>query len=139
MLRIIGAIVAGTVSAFAVIWLIEAVGHIAFPLPEDLDLRDPELVAQALPSIPLPAKLIVVFAWFAGALSGGFVAGRIAGGRWTPWLVAALVACGGIMTILMIPHPVWMQIAAIVAPLLGGLAASHLAGVSHEEAGDARP
>ena len=64
MLRVIGAIVAGTVTAFAVIWLIEALGHVAFPLPEDLDLRDPELAAQALPSIPLPAKLIVVFAWF---------------------------------------------------------------------------
>ena len=138
MLRIIGAIVAGTVSAFAVIWLIEALGHVAFPLPEDLDLRDPELAAQALPSIPLPAKLIVVFAWFAGALSGGFVAGRIAGGRWTPWLVAALVACGGIMTILMSPHPVWMQIAAVAAPLLGGLVASHLASTARRGAGYAR-
>ena len=138
MLRIIGAIVAGTVSAFAVIWLIEALGHVAFPLPEDLDLRDPELAAQALPSIPLPAKLIVVFAWFAGALSGGFVAGRIAGGWWTPWLVAALVACGGIMTILMIPHPVWMQIAAVAAPLLGGLVASHRAGAARRGGGDAR-
>ena len=127
MLRIVGSICAGAIVAFAVIWLIETVGHLIYPLPEDLDLRNPEAVARATQSIPLPAKIIVVFAWFAGALAGGYVAKRIRGRWWSPWLIAALVAFGAVIAIMMIPHPVWMQIAAVAAPLLGGLAASHLA------------
>jgi hypothetical protein len=126
MLRTVGGIVAGTIVAFLVIWLIETAGHLLFPLPEDLDLRDPEAVAGALPSIPLAAKFIVVLAWFAGALAGGCVAKRIGRRWWSPWLIAAIVAFSGIVVIMMIPHPVWMQISAVAAPLLGGLAASHL-------------
>ena len=126
MLRIVGSVVAGAVTAFATVWLIELIGHLIFPLPEDLDLRNPEVAAQSLPSIPLPAKLIVVFAWFAGALAGGYVAKRISGRWWPAWLIAVVVAVGGIMTIMMIPHPAWMQIAAVVAPLLGGLVGGHL-------------
>jgi hypothetical protein len=138
MLRIIGGIVAGLVTAVAVMMLIEMAGHAAFPLPEDLGLRNPEAVADPLPSMPVAAKLIVVFAWFAGALAGGYVAKRICG-RWSAaWAIAVLVAVAGIVNIMMIPHPVWMQIAAIVAPLVGGLVAGHLI-PSRKEPVDARP
>jgi hypothetical protein len=41
--------------------------------------------------------------------------------------VAALVAAASILNILMIPHPEWMQIGAVIAPVLGGLVATHLA------------
>src|SRR3546814_12913746 len=119
--------VAGGLTAFVLVWGIELIGHLIFPLPEDLDLRNPEVADQALGSIPLPAKLIVVFAWFTGALGGGYVASRIRGRWWSPWLIASLVALSAIGTIMMIPHPVWMQIAAVVAPLLGALAPPPLA------------
>lgn len=126
MLRIAASVVMGTLAAFAVIALIELAGHFAFPLPEDVNLRDPEALAQAMPSIPLPAKLIVVFAWFAGALAGGLVARRLDGRWWTPWPVAGLVVLAGLLNILMVPHPAWMLFAAVAAPLAGGLAAAHL-------------
>src|SRR3546814_3920260 len=61
VLRIVGSIVAGALTAFVLVWGIELIGHLIFPLPEDLDLRNPEVADQALGSIPLPAKLIVVF------------------------------------------------------------------------------
>ena len=125
MLRIVGSILAGTITALAVVWIIVSAGHVAFPLPGDLDLRDPESVG-AVRSIPLAAKLIVVFAWFAGALAGGYVAKRIRGHWWSAWLVATLVAAAGIVNVMMIPYPAWMHMAAVVAPLVGGLIAGHL-------------
>lgn len=128
MVRILASIVAGTLVAFAVIWLVELAGHAVWPVASDLDMRDPETVARALPAIPLAAKLVVVLAWFAGALAGGVLAKRIAGSWWAAWPIAMLVALAGIMTAMMIPQPVWMQMAAVAAPLLGGLAASHLVG-----------
>ena len=42
------------------------------------------------------------------------------------WLVAAVAAAAGIANILMIPRPFCMQLAAVLAPMLGALAASHL-------------
>jgi hypothetical protein len=118
-------IIAGVLIAFAAVALIELLGHQAVPVPSDAALRDPE-VAQAIAGVPLAAKLIVVFAWFAGTLAGGAAARRISGERWAAWLVAAIVAAAGIANILMIPHPFWMQLAAVLAPVLGALAANHL-------------
>lgn len=121
MLRIVGSIIAGAIAAFAAVWLIELAGHLLFPLPGELDPRHPE----ALPSYPLVAKLIVVLAWFLGPPAGAWVARGFGGPRWASWAIALLVACGSVFNIIMVPYPAWMQIAAVGAPLLGGLAAAH--------------
>ena len=126
MVRIIGGIVAGAAAAVATIMIVEMLGHMIFPLPDDLALRDPEVVAGPSPAMPVAAKLIVVLAWFGGALVGGYVAKRICDRWWAAWAVAALVAVAGVVNVMMIPHPAWMQIAAVVAPLVGGLLAGHL-------------
>lgn len=121
MLRIVGSIIAGAIAAFAAVWLVELAGHLLFPLPGALDPRHPE----ALPSYPLVAKLIVVFAWFLGPPAGAWVARGFGGPRWASWVIVLLVACGSVFNIIMVPYPAWMQIAAVGAPLLGGLAAAH--------------
>jgi hypothetical protein len=126
MLRIIVGIAVGTLTAFVVLFLIELLGHMAYPLPGDLGLRNPEGSGQVVAAIPLPAKMIVILAWLAGALVGGIVAKRICRRWWAAWAVGAVVACAAIVNVMMIPHPVWMQISAVLAPLLGALAASHL-------------
>ena len=126
MVRIIGGIVAGAVVAVATIMIVEMLGHMIFPLPDDLALSDPEVVAGPSPAMPVAAQFIVVLAWFGGALAGGYVAKRIGCRWWAAWVVAALVAVAGIVNVMMIPHPVWMQIAAVVAPLIGGVLAGHL-------------
>ena len=135
MVRILASIVAGTLVAFAVIWLVEFAGHAAWPVASDLDMHDPEAVARALPAIPLAAKLVIMLAWFAGALAGGALAKWVAGSWWAAWPIAGLVALAGIMTVMMMPHPVWMQVAAVAAPLLGGLGASHLVGPARTRQG----
>lgn len=126
MVRIVVGIALGIVAAFATIVLVELLGHMAYPLPDDLDLRNPEASGQVVAAIPLPAKLVVIFAWLVGALAGGVVAKRICRRWWAAWPVAGLVACAAVVNVMMIPHPVWMQISAVLAPLLGALAASHL-------------
>lgn len=126
MLRKILGTIAGIVVAFLLILLIERIGHVFYPLPPGIDMSNAESVGRALGTVPLAAKLIVVAAWFLGALAGAFVAGLLSRAYWSGWVVAGLVVLGGMVTIVMIPHPVWMQIAAVVAPLLGGLIAHHV-------------
>jgi hypothetical protein len=123
-MRTAAGIAAGALIALVVIALIEWLGSLAIPVAADR-LR-PSGGAEPLFDVPVAAKLIVVFAWFAGALLGGLLARRISGASWSPWAVGGLVAAAGIVNIFMIPHATWMQFAALVVPLLGGLAACHL-------------
>ena len=131
MVRTVGGIAAGVVAAFVTVAVIEYVGHIAFPFASEGEMA----VQPALEALPLGIKVIVVLAWFAGALVGGALAARISGTRWTAWAVGGLVALAGIANIFLMPHPVWMQIAAVVAPLLGGILAGHFTPRAREEAG----
>ncbi len=128
MLRGVLGIVGGIVAAVLTVMAVQALGHALYPYPADVDLNDPEQIARVFPSIPVVAKLFVVAAWFGGALVGAALAKAITGRSWAAWTIAGLIAVGAVMNLFVIPHPVWMQLSAVVAPLLGGLFANHLVG-----------
>ena len=125
--RLILGIVAGIVVALATSFAIILVGHQFYPLPSDLYLHDPESAGALTDALPAGALALVVIAWFAGAFDGGLVAAVVSRSAWTVWPVAALLAVAGVVHVLMIPHPLLLQIGAVVAPLLGGLAAGLIA------------
>jgi hypothetical protein len=127
MARLIGGIVAGILAAFATVWIVDLLGHAIYPLPSDLYMGDFEAVGAYIRSMPAGALAFVLAAWFAGALVGGLVAALISERHWTVWLIAAAVVAAGLLNVLMIPHPVLLQIGAVAAPLLGGLVASQIA------------
>jgi hypothetical protein len=126
MLRIVGGVIAGIVACFVTISLVEYIGHQVYPLPA-IDVRDREGLSAIIAALPFGALLFVAAAWFLGALVGGAVAARISGKRWTAWLIAVLVAIASIANVMMFPHPLWMQLAAVAGPLLGGWLAGHAA------------
>jgi hypothetical protein len=126
MLRTIGGILAGIVAALAAVYVIEVTGHIIFPLPPEVRSGNLEILAASIETLPTGLLAFVALAWFAGALAGGIVAGWITGLRGAAWFVAAIVAAAAIFNIVMIPHPAWMQLAAVIAPMAGGLIAGHL-------------
>lgn len=120
MLRTILGIVAGAVAAVVTVMVLEMIGHAAMPPPAGLDPADPEDLKQMVASASTAAKAWVVFAWFAAVVAGGWVARRLSQKAWAGWVIAGLIVLGGIANIMMIPHPLWMQIAAVAAPLLAG-------------------
>ena len=126
MIRSILGVVLGIVAAVLTVMAVQAIGHQLYPYPADVDLNDPEAIARVFPTIPTAAKLFVVAAWFGGALVGAAVAKLITGRAWAAWTIAVLMAIAAVMNLFIIPHPVWMQFSAILAPLLGGLVANHL-------------
>lgn len=123
-------VVAGVVIAFLCIFAIEAVSHLLFPPPPGTDLTDPAQVARLMEVMPTAALVMVVVAWFAGALAGGWVANALAKRALAGWIVALLVIAGGVATMVMIPHPPWMWAAGIGLPLVGAWLAQRLAGVA---------
>ena len=120
MLRTILGIFAGVVLAFVVLMGLEMAGHAVMPPPPGLDPADPEDLKQMVASASMAAKVWVVFAWFAAVVAGGWAARRLSRKGWAGWVIVGLIVLGGVANIMMIPHPLWMQIAAVAAPLLGG-------------------
>ena len=120
MLRTVLGIVAGVMLAFAALIGLEMAGHAAMPPPAGLGPSNPEDLKQMVAAAPLAAKAWVVFGWFVAPLAGGWLARRLSGKGWAGWIIAGLILLGGIANILMIPHPLWMQIAAVAAPLVAG-------------------
>jgi len=118
MRRILG-VVLGAIAAVATIFLFEWIAQALYPIPESWESASRADVAAVMDAIPLPAKLIVVGGWFAGAFCGAWLALRVS--DWGPaaWIVGALLIAGGSANLVAIPHPVWMQAATVIAPLAG--------------------
>jgi hypothetical protein len=121
-------IVIGIVAAFATIWAIEMVHHLVYPVPSDVRMTDPAGLARYISGMSLAQMLFIAGGWFAGALVGGIVAAKIARRTAAVWAVAGLVALAGIGNILYVAHPLFLQVSAVVAPLLGGWLARRVAG-----------
>jgi hypothetical protein len=128
LLRTIGGIIAGVVVAAALVVILETIGHLIFPPPEGVDLKDPETLKTLMNAIPVGAKVAVLIAWFGGALGGGIVAKLVTKKSWSPWVITAfmLAMCGFSLT--MFPHPVWMIAGAIALPVIAGFFATKVGG-----------
>ncbi|HUF47127.1 MAG TPA: hypothetical protein VMM93_04865, partial [Vicinamibacterales bacterium] len=125
MIRSLAAVVAGLVAAFAVMTVVEAVGHTIYPPPPDLDPLTPEGMAAIVAHLPTGALLFVLAAYVCGGLAGGAVAGRVARGRPVePALVGTVLTLGALVNVITIPHPLWMSAASVAVQLpaawLGG-------------------
>lgn len=119
-------VIAAIALAFGGVFLIELVGRIFWPPPPGIDLYDPKQVAAMMPMMPIGAKLIIVLGWFVGSLAGGVGGLLIARRRWVGYVGPVFVALASIINILVIPHPWWMQIAAVAAPLLAAVIVANM-------------
>ncbi|MEL7489005.1 MAG: hypothetical protein AAGJ87_17560 [Pseudomonadota bacterium] len=127
MLRSILGVVFGIAVGALAVAFIQRVGHLAFPTPSGVDLKDPEQFRQLMRSIPFEAKLFVVASWLAGAVAAGVAALAVAR-RWAPaaWVASATLFAMAAMTMIEIPHPVWMILAAPAMFAAGAFAAIKL-------------
>jgi len=123
MLRKILGAIAGAVLGVVVIMAIQALGHMLFPAPGDINLSDPDTLAVSMDRMPLGSKISVVAAWTLGPLIGGIAGGRIAQARWASWIPGGLTALGLVANAFAIPHPLWM----LIAGAAGIAAATYLA------------
>ena len=128
MLRTVLGTVAGAAIAVGVIYGWEIAGHRLFPLPAGVDLSDPADTATLVQQMPLIAQAWVVAGYVIGVAVGGSVANLVVRARWPALVVALLVAGAFVATLTMLPHPLWMQIAGVALPLLGGIGVAANAG-----------
>jgi len=117
MVRNIAAALAGIVTAFVMIMLIEKLGHIIYPPPPDLDFSDPEAMRPYIATLPFLALLFPMIAWVVATFAGTVLACKI--GTANPLAFAAvvggLVLAGTIANLIVIKHPLWFSLVSLVA------------------------
>lgn len=117
MVRNVAAALAGIVTAFVMIMLIENLGHIIYPPPADLDVSDPEVMRPYIATLPFLALLFPMIAWVIATFAGTVLACKI--GTANPLAFAAvvggLVLAGTIANLIMIQHPLWYSAVSLVA------------------------
>jgi hypothetical protein len=117
MVRNVAAALAGIVTAFVLIMLIEKLGHIIYPPPPDIDFSDPKAMRPYIATLPFLALLFPMIAWVVATFAGTVLACKI--GTANPLafaaVVGALVLAGTIANLIMIPHPVWFSAVSLAA------------------------
>jgi hypothetical protein len=121
--RIALGMLAGVVSGAVLAGVIEYASHMIFPPPAGVDFTDPaQTVAMDL--LPMGAKIGVIVAWAIGSFVGGMIAAWVGRAQIAAFGVGGILLGLGIWTMMMIPHPMWMIIAAVIAlfvpAVLGG-------------------
>jgi len=121
MVRNIGAGLAGVLIAMLSVWLVQKIGHAVYPPQADIDLNDIEAMKAYVATLPIGALLFVVASYFIGTTVGTCIACTI--GTMLPRIYALLIGClmlvATTMNVMMIPHPTWFILAAVVAIVVG--------------------
>jgi hypothetical protein len=96
---------------------VETVCSSLYPPPPDLDASDHEAMGAYIGELPVGALLVLLVGWAIASGAGAWVAARVAGRAPITHglIVGGWFLAGAIMTMMMIPHPVWMMIAAVAA------------------------
>lgn len=102
-------IITGIIAAFVCIFPAEMIGYFFYPP-----------LARLAGAMPTVAKVLMLAAWFVGALAGFWVANRVARKGIAGWIVALLVITLGIATMAMSPTPTRTWAGGVFLPLLAG-------------------
>jgi hypothetical protein len=130
MLRKILAVIAGVVAGGLVVFVLEGVGHHFYPSPPGIDMHDPAALKSLISTLPLGALLCVVAGWVLGAFAGGAVAGLISRSLTPALLTGTIQLLFGVLTMVMIPHPIWMILLGVLLPVPSAWLGARLTGAT---------
>ncbi|TDI72424.1 MAG: hypothetical protein E2O85_00525 [Bacteroidetes bacterium] len=119
MRRVLG-VIAGLVTGFILVSLLEMLGHLIFPPPDGIEMMNREEIARVMDEIPLGGLISVAIAWFFGTLGAAFVATRVGqdSTMTSAYIIGGIEIGFGIFNFVVIPHPLWLiwtGLAAFVA------------------------
>lgn len=115
ILTVVCAFILGGIAVFS----FEALGHVTYPLPDDLDTTNYEQLAAYVKAAPAGALAFVLLAQSAGSIVGGAVCGFFGRSNSTLLsIVYGVLALGmASLNLILIPHPLWMIVASLALPI----------------------
>ncbi|HEY0626054.1 MAG TPA: hypothetical protein VGD10_04905 [Allosphingosinicella sp.] len=119
-------VLAGFVSAVLAAMLVSFLGGLIVGVPTGVDMSNADTIRESYASLGVGPQLLGIVAWGIGALVGAYVAKRIAGRSWAAWTVAVLITLYQLLSVALLPMPLYMRILALVLPIVGGFIANRL-------------
>lgn len=114
IVRIVLGIVLGVALGFGLVMLGDTLNHMVFPPPPELQVTNPEAIRDYMATAPILSLLALPVTWTIAALVAAFAGAKIGAHVWVGWVVGALMVAATGLNLALIPHPLWMMIAAIV-------------------------
>jgi hypothetical protein len=120
-------IIAGVITGFVIVFIGDAVSHSLNPMPVGLNYMDKSVMVAYVASIPTYVLVIMVIFWMLSSFLGGMLAARINRPEWKRacLVTGAILMAAALLNLALIPHPLWMWIAALIGYIpmayLGGM------------------
>lgn len=114
--RSIGAIIAGLVTALALIVITEVVTGYFHPFPVGVDTTDQAVVAAHVANFPHWVLAIGAIVWFVAAFLSTWVATRLGTARHPAHgiLIGALLLLAAVLNMFLLPYPVWFVVVNVL-------------------------
>ncbi len=126
MLRDVLGAITGIAVAVLTVMLFEWISHMVYPVPADLDTKSAAALADHMASAPPGALILVLAGYFVATFDGTFIACWI--GRAKPVIfalvVGVLMLVATVSNLIMIPHPMWFNIAAVAGIIIAAWSAT---------------
>jgi hypothetical protein len=126
VLRRLVAVILGIIAGAIIVSLIEGLGRALWPAPKGFNYRDPEALRAFMRTMPIGASLSVVAAWVLGAFGGAWMAATISRSWREALVVGFFILCMVVITLVQIPHPLWMSVLGVLLPMPAAWLASRL-------------
>jgi hypothetical protein len=106
------AIIAGVITAFILIAIVEYLASRVYPAPPGFDYKNKEAVLELMKSMPAGAWWLIILAYVLGSFAGGFVAALISPDKKirSGTIVGFIAMIAGIFNLFEFENPVWFAI-----------------------------
>ncbi len=115
IVRIILGVVIGVAVGLGLVMVGDTINHRLWPPPSDVQVTNPDSLRAYMQTAPFTSLLGLPVTWTLAAFSAAFAGAKIGAHAWAGWIAGALIFAATCLNLVMIPHPTWMLIAAIIA------------------------
>lgn len=126
-------VIAGLLAGWVVIFGLEAINHIFYPPPADLDFTDKAALTEFMQTLPTMAFVLLLISWMIGTFIAGMVGAVLNKEAWknSAIIIGVILALGSIINMTLIPHPTWLIIVASIAYVPSAYAGARLIAIKN--------
>lgn len=114
VIRIILGIVVGIALGLCIVAIGDMINHALWPPPAEVQVTNSEAIREYMETAPVTSLLGLPITWTLAAFAASFAAAKIAVRTWAGWVAGGVLFAATGLNLALIPHPLWMLIAAVL-------------------------
>jgi hypothetical protein len=120
-LRTIGICLLALIAFVAIVWIGDAISHALYPAPAGMDPNNMDSIRAYMDQLPLVAFVIMMLGHAVATFAAVWIVARWTGNSTACIVITVLLTLSGISNLIMLPHPAWFWMDALIYPLFGWL------------------